>query len=463
MTTSASIEPQMVQVPCGPNLSGVTEAPLSPITCWQFGTIPSVHVLPSIDVDQLKQAIEDISSLYPVIAGRLRKREQLSPTGKGLYYIEFTSSAIPLTLASTSSTEAFPTTAVIQPDLSTYTTPIDLPHQLNNPAVPLFTIKLTHLSNGQVVLGLMWAHILGDGSAFATFVETFSQLYSGEKKVEQIVKPTFGPHVDLIEEPTEEMLRKWELDYLYPTFKLPEAWGKFGAAAAQSEVVQVVFTADEVRLLKSLAKGAGEDEWVSEQDGLSSYWLNILRIIGEPVESAVHPINYRTHFPNSPLFPPNLPTLVANVAQMQRIALPAASFAEKLSLKPIALTIRAGLEALKKDDKVTREWISCRAKRMQDAIDVQEMQVLVPKEGDSMINSNWRYSWNHTFSHPVGTTSHHTSFSTINFLRVFRSNDVFGDKGESGAECTFNLKKGLKEKFETELKRDRKEEFVRWK
>lgn len=167
--------------------------------------------------------------------------------------------------------------------------------------------------------------------------------------------------------------------------------------------MQVIFSATEVKLLKSLA--CGETGWVSEQDGISSYWINLLRLCGEPILTVVNSINvcrpqssgsqqltsippqYRHHFPSDPRFPPNLPTLVANVAQMHAQKLPLESPA---SLSPIAVAIRSGLEHLKHNPAETLEWLSCRAHRMQATIDAGEMQCLVPGPGDCFVNSNWR-------------------------------------------------------------------------
>lgn len=67
-----------------------------------------------------------------------------------------------------------------------------------------------------------------------------------------------------------------------------------------TELVQVMFTATEVRLLKTLAHGKDANEWVSEQDGLSSYFINLLRLAGERISTVVNSVNVR------PAIPPRL-------------------------------------------------------------------------------------------------------------------------------------------------------------
>lgn len=186
------------------------------------------------------------------------------------------------------------------------------------------------------------------------------------------------------------------------------------------------------------------------------------------------PKQYRTFFPSHPSFPPTLPNLVANVAQMFSTPLPATA---TLSLAPIALAVRAGLTSLRSDPEMALEWLSCRAYRMQQAAERKEMQVMVPSVSECIINSNWRfvpislslgprllwscsYDWNVPFGFDPSQTSHHTAFSIKNFLRVFRTNP--GAKVQ-GAEWTFNVVRGLREKVLAEVERDRKEEWGRWK
>ncbi|KAI5477120.1 hypothetical protein MNV49_006848 [Pseudohyphozyma bogoriensis] len=437
-----------------PSLYGKSDVPIAPVSRWQMGSIASCHVFPGpLDMDRFKQTVADLASLYPVVCGRLQRRE--GPDGFE-YFIALNSSPIKVTIDNSASTSPpFPTNAVIQPTTFTYIDNVDPATQLNNPDAPLLSIRITNFPSGQTVLGLCWAHIVGDGNAFATFTKTFSDLYAGAR-VDECEQPTFEPHADLLE-PTKEMLEKHEFKQLYPYFDLAEGWGIYGKTAQESEEVQVTFTAEEMKLFKSLARGEGEDEWVSEQDGLSSYWVNILRLCDVEVNGVINSINYRHHFPNHPRFPPNLPTLVANVAQMKTTPVPATP-PTSLSLKPVALALRKDLEAIKADPEDTVEWLSCRAHRMKQCCDEGKVHVLVPGEGECFVNSNWRYDWNQSFGFPKDSTTFHTSFTILNFLRVFRSNEKV-----PGAECTWRMTTGLGSRALEEIARDRKEGWVRWK
>lgn len=233
---SSSIVEHMV--PCGAPSTSTTEAPLSPITLWQMGSIPSVHVLPgSINVERFKDAIASTSSLYPVIGGRLRRRQvkeayeyYVSELAKPLCRIkanrprakiELNQSPIKVTVETSDGSEPpFATPAVIQPSLHNFVDNLNPATQLNIPESPLISFKITQLPvSGTSVLGFCWAHILGDGDAFSTFSRTLSRLYAGAG-LAQIVPPTFSPHVALLK-PTSVMLGKWEIPQLFPSFTLP--------------------------------------------------------------------------------------------------------------------------------------------------------------------------------------------------------------------------------------------------
>lgn len=65
-------------------------------------------------------------------------------------------------------------------------------------------------------------------------------------------------------------------------------------AAADGDVVQWVLTPEEIKTLKTLASGIGDDEWVSEQDAISSYWINLLNLGGDDVRSVINSVNVRS-------------------------------------------------------------------------------------------------------------------------------------------------------------------------
>lgn len=105
------------------------------------------------------------------------------------------------------------------------------------------------------------------------------------------------------------MLAKWQ--DVSPSFELAEAYALCELAPfvpgglqltnalldtkahVESELVQVVFTSEELQLLKGLGRGLGEDDWISEQDALSAYWINLLCLSGNPIDTVITSINVR--------------------------------------------------------------------------------------------------------------------------------------------------------------------------
>lgn len=235
--------------------------------------------------------------------------------------IDLTASSIPLELVTSLATgPPLPTPAVIQPNLELYVNTVDPTHMnasADNVDAAMLTLKLTHLPEAEggerTVLGVSFAHIMGDGASFCVFMRTLGRLYEGETIAEHEWW-NWGPHVDLIEEPSEEMLAKWEHPLLWPTYDLRTAFGMCESAplsfapstlltsstrcadcaGADGDLVQWTLTPDEISLLKTLATGAGHSGWVSEQDAISSYWLNILNLCGENITSTMNTINVRS-------------------------------------------------------------------------------------------------------------------------------------------------------------------------
>ncbi len=97
----------------------------------------------------------------------------------------------------------------------------------------------------------------------------------------------------------------------------------------------------------------------SDQDAISAWWSTLLKRAGGPIRRMIYSVNVSgvfrtplnpstarftqiTHRPNHPSFPPNLPILSANVAQMRSIELPSSSSA-------ISQTIRDELNRLRDD------------------------------------------------------------------------------------------------------------------
>jgi hypothetical protein len=76
-----------------------------------------------------------------------------------------------------------------------------------------------------------------------------------------------------------------------------------GAAAEETELVQVVLSTSEIVLVKELAMTPAEG-WVSSQDAMSSYWISLMRLCGVEIGAVLNSVNVSLYFPLLPSFFP---------------------------------------------------------------------------------------------------------------------------------------------------------------
>ncbi len=106
--------------------------------------------------------------------------------------------------------------------------------------MPLFGIKVTRFDKYDV-LGLHWAHILGDGAAFNRFTHLLSRAYAGEPPLAEDDWPDHGEHVYVNEAPSEDVHRRWDSAVYHPAWEQAEAgraceWRAEGRGAAAAEL-----------------------------------------------------------------------------------------------------------------------------------------------------------------------------------------------------------------------------------
>jgi len=119
---------------------------------------------------------------------------------------------------------------------------------------------------------------------------------------------------------------------------MAECFAEYGKATAASEPVFLRLSRAEVARMKFECGGH------SEQDGISAWWITVLLRVGADIQRIIFTVNvslssdfaktvlqYRTLHRSHPSFPPNLPTLSANVAQMRSIPLDATSSATSIA------------------------------------------------------------------------------------------------------------------------------------
>ncbi|CAF5160059.1 unnamed protein product, partial [Rotaria sp. Silwood1] len=129
---------------------------------------------------------------------------------------------------------------------------------------PLIRLRLTRLvQSGEWVLGVSWAHLLGDAAALLNFLSTISRIYQHLKPFEPM--PVFERRLWLEEEIDQSFLPLMKhLTYAGP---LQEMFQHFGSWKDTYEQLSIRFSGEQLAKLRELAGG----NEVTIQDSLSAY------------------------------------------------------------------------------------------------------------------------------------------------------------------------------------------------
>ena len=297
-----SLEKHLInpQIPSNPNLpTGTRVLPLHPIALWTLGGVPTVLVFPDrIDRDKLISSIERVSALWPNIAGRYSRREK---DGGGWAYsvcsyptrveLNYRSTLLlrrfPWRLRSCRWTPHFPISMWFNRHLSrifqfflpsTYSIPDTDSH--------LVAFRLTHL-NTFSVLGVAWAHVLGDGATASRFLRDLSSIYAGHPLGDP---PSFFPHIHLpVYPPPPNVLKCYDTVYLQARDK-KELFEAYSAAKEATEKVVLRLSRREVAAIKAEYGGH------SDQDAISAWWIMLIdrTSSGPRIQRAIYTVNVRS-------------------------------------------------------------------------------------------------------------------------------------------------------------------------
>ncbi|ORY32183.1 hypothetical protein BCR39DRAFT_557835 [Naematelia encephala] len=454
--------------PDNPNLpEDIISIPIQPISLWPISSIPSVLVFPhELQLDRLVNAIQRVSAVWPTIAGRYVRRPRPGQPDHADFSIDLTRSSIPLTTQSIHAETAFPTKHVVQPTLAPYLDSLHPQYYLPNIDCPLLLLRLTTLlPSRRSVLGIMWAHILGDAGANAMFIQLLSSLYAKDQstKLDPSQAPTFFPHISMPHyPPSDEIREKYRIRQITPTLPAPkqrEAYANFGNG---TEPVRASLSRKELSAM-TIECATEASERISTQDVLSAWWVGVLQRAGFKIDSLIYTISYRTLHRQSEFFPSSLPTLAGNVAQMLKIQLPAPQAINTAhpaaNTASMARAIRSALNELRTDPQKTIDWLSAIAYSLEQSALRDEGQVVVSGEGEALVNSNLRFNWNIPFGFRWDQTAFHTAYSVVRSLRVFQANPNEGQQeGETDVELIFNVPSngGAKTSIEQIIEEDKR-------
>jgi hypothetical protein len=428
---------------------------LAGLDLWRMARIDNVFVYPSeINIDRFKDALSRTLSLWPVIAGRSCLNDNK------YYFIEMSDNATPVTLINNDDLVKWPFDSNVILDfykdsLSTYIDEVQVTKLFDNSQnEPLVRIKLTHIvQSNEWVLGISWAHELGDAASCLNFSNTLSRLYQQMEPLKPL--PIFER-------------RLWKSDEIDPSF-LPimkhlrdakpfeEMWKKFMIDQEAYDQVNLCFCSEQLAKLRILAGG----DSITIQDALTAYIILTLN-----THCYRNDNEHRILCTNTSINFRGVADSIAPYGQVSNAVFMMLSdnFEDPYSLSNIAKTIRRSI-IKSRDSKFLQSWLATADDAMRTMIHNNRLADLGFVPNEIIVNSNLRYDWANLVD--FGYTDKcrfYTGWSGAFYLRVFRLNPSCDGNGwlprdRNGAEVVFRIEKNLKENFCNVINRDMEENF----
>jgi hypothetical protein len=429
---------------------------LAGLDLWRMARIDNVFVYPSeINVAHFKDALSRTLSLWPLIAGRshLESNEH--------YIIEMSDNSIPITLINNYDLIkwSFDSNVIIdfyKNSLSEYIDEVQATKLFDNSQdEPLVRIKLTHIiQSNEWILGISWAHELGDADSCVKFLNTLSRLYQQIEPLEPL--PIFK----------RRLWKQDEIDLsLLPTMKhfrdaksFEEMWEKFMINQEAYDQINLSFSGEQLAKLRILAGGHN----LTNQDALTAYiilTLNTYCYKNTDDERHILRTNTAINFRG-------VSDSIASYGQIGNAVFMMLSenFKDPYSLSNIARTIRQSI-IKSRDSKFLERWLATADDAMRKMIHNNRLADLGFVSNEIIVNSNLKYDWANLVD--FGYTDKcrfYTGWSGSFYLRIFHLNPIY-DKNQwlkrdrNGAEVIFRIEKNLREKFINVIKRDINDNF----
>ncbi|UJR22963.1 hypothetical protein I4U23_025990 [Adineta vaga] len=425
---------------------------------WRMARIDNVFVYPSIiHIERFKKALSDTLSLWPFIAGRSRQDTNEH------YFVEMSDSSIPVTVTKNSDLMKWPFNSNVIIDfyecsLSTYIDEVQVLKLFDNTQdEPLVRIKLTEIiQSNEWILGISWAHELGDAASCLYFLNTISCLY--QQKEPLLPKPHFERRLWKQDEADPSLLPM--MKHLRDAKSFDEMWKKFMIDQEAYKQVNLCFSSEQLKILHDLIN---ENLQVTLHDALIAYIILTLNTYCYNDDDQHRILRTKTSI--------NFRGVSDTIAPKNQIAnsvliMLSENFEDPYSMSSIAKTIRQSI--LKSRDQTFLErWLATADTAMRKMTQENHLADLGFVSNEIIVNSNFRYDW--ASSVDFGYTDQcrfYTGWSGAFYLRIFRLNPMFDEntwlpKDRDGAEVIFRIDKDLKEKFVNVIKQDMEDNFKR--
>lgn len=429
---------------------------LAGIDLWMFARTDNVFIYPSaLNIERFKDALSRTLSLWPLVAGRFLQLDD------GHYVIEMSDNAIPLNYVENNEFTMWPIQMNIIIEihnniLEPFLDGVDIVKLVSGSQdEPLLRIKLTHLvKSGEWILGVSWAHILGDAAAFLHFLNTISRLYQSLEPLDPM--PIFERRLWHENEADQSLLPIMKhLAHAGPIMKMFELFSSWEHTHTQ---VNLRFSGKQLEKLRALAGGSA----VTIQDALSAYIILTLNTScyqnddQRLIQRANTVVNFRGV---SDTIAP-----VGNVSNAIFMML-SNNFEDPLSLGSIAKTIRRSIIRAR-DPTFLEPWLATADSLMRKIVLENRMANWGQFPNEAIVNSNFRYDWVSLVD--FGYTDKcrlYTIWTAPLYFRVFRLNPVFNGsewlpRDRHGAEVAFQIENDLKDQFLGAFQKDFDENFA---
>jgi hypothetical protein len=422
---------------------------------WKTACIDNVFVYPSeINIDQFKQALGRTLSLWPLVVGRVRVEDDEH------YMIEMSDNGIPVTFVHNSELSKWPldSKVIVELNKNPLEPFLDAIQAVkifgNSQDEPLVRIKLTHLvQSNECVLGVSWAHVLGDAASFLHFLNALSCFYQQLEPLES--SPMFERRLWREDEADSSFLPLMEQQR--DAKSTSEVMAVFFAEQTTFAPINLHFSGAQLAKLRVLAGG----NHVTIQDALTAYiilTLNTHCYFDNDERRILHTntaVNYR-----------GVSDLIAKKSQVSNAIVMVLSddFDNPYSLSNIAKTIRRSINK-SRNSVFLEKWIATADGLMRDNMKNDKLIDMGLFPNNMVANSNLRYDWASLVD--FGYTDKcrfYTAWTGALFLRTFRLNpeksgNEWLTRDRDGAEISFRVEKHLKERFINAWKRDVNENF----
>ncbi|CAM4829775.1 unnamed protein product [Rotaria magnacalcarata] len=431
---------------------------LAGIDLWLDARIDNIFVYPcSLNLDRFKEALSHTLSRWPLVAGHLLLLDN------DRYFIEMVDHAIPISIVNNHSLSQWPfdSTVVVENGYSSMKSYFNFVQNQklldNSPYEPLLRIKITHIiQSDQWVIGISWAHVLGDAISCLHFLNTLSRLY--QRLEPCIPDPIFERRLWQEREAVSSFLPLMNLfEDAVPKERLSN---NIVNNLDNYSQINLRFSGEQLTQLHTLVNETS----VTIHDVLIAYIIVLLNTFcldntDECIKHTSTIVNYRGVYES--IAPPSL---VANAV----FRMLSEDFDDPRSLSNVAQTIRRSIHR-SREIEFLEPYLATADSLMRRNVREKRQCRMTHYGNEMVINSNMKYDWADAVD--FGCRNQCRFYATWTgpyYMRVFRLNPIQNghdwiERDRKGVEVAFLIEKSKKIRLITAWQRDLDEKFAQWK